>query len=96
MVLTTLPAQVHTGVVGAPSGPLADALLASLAADVSTISTLTATDDPVMAGSGLAAVRIRLGSFASAADAALFGDPRWLESIASDIYRALAQLYGRQ
>jgi hypothetical protein len=78
------------------SGPLADAMLASLAADFSTISTLTASGDTVLAGSGLPGVRIRLGSFASQSDAKSFADERWLELVARDIYRVLAQLYGRR
>jgi hypothetical protein len=81
--------------VSAASGPLGDAVFASLRADHATVSTLTATTDAVLTGSGLAGVRIRLGSSASPADLRLFADPAWADSIARAVNRGLAGLYGR-
>lgn len=96
MVLLTMPGTAGSDQTRALSGPLADAVFASLRVDMSTIATLTASDDAVLAGSGLPGVRVRLGSYASDKDAKSFADQRWLELVANDIYRALAQLYGRQ
>jgi beta-lactam-binding protein with PASTA domain len=96
MVLLTMQPTSGSDQAGALAGPLADAVFASLKVDTSTISTLTASGDVVLSGSGLPGVRVRLGSFASESDAASFADERWLEVVANDTYRALAQLYGRQ
>lgn len=96
MVLMIMPPAGSLPEVLARSGPLADVMFASLAPDVSLISTITASGDMVLTGSGLPGLRIRLGSFASDSDARSFADVRWLDIVASDIYRALAQIYGRQ
>ena len=96
MVLLTMPADSASGQAAVSAGPLADAVFASLRVDMSTISTLTASGDPVLSGSGLPGVRLSLGSFASSSDAASFADEHWLEVVANDIYRALAQLYARR
>ena len=96
MVLLTMQPSSASDQVGTAAGPLADAVFASLRIDMSAISTLTAAGDAVLSGSGLPGVRVRLGSFASESDAKSFADERWLEVLANDIYRALAQLYGRQ
>lgn len=95
MVLMTMPSTAETR-VQALSGPLADAMFASLAVDVSTISTVTAAGDTVLIGSGLPGVRVRLGSYASSTDAKSFSNQKWLEAVAGDIYRALAGVYGRR
>jgi serine/threonine-protein kinase len=96
MLLLTIPSSEGSPEARELSGPLADAMLASLAADFSSITTLPASGDTVLSGAGLPGVRVRLGSFASASDTKSFADERWLELVARDIYRVLAQLYGRR
>ena len=96
MVLRTMPPTGGSDQARELSGPLADAILASLRSDVSTVTTLSASGDAVVTDSGLPGVRLTLGSFASQSDAASFADEHWLEVVSNDIYRALAQLYGRQ
>lgn len=96
MVLRTMPPTGGSEQARELAGPLADAILASLRANVSTVATLTASGDTVLTDSGLPGVRLTLGSFASQSDAASFADEHWLEVVSNDIYRALAQLYGRQ
>lgn len=93
-VLTMPRAQVPASVAAA-SAPLADAVFASLRADFATVSTLTATVDPVLTGSGFAGVRVRLGSMLSKSDQKLFADPAWADRIATDIFRGLVAIYGR-
>lgn len=93
-VLTMPQTGVSPGVFTA-SGPVADAVFSALRVDFATVSTLTATTDKVLIDTGLAGVRIRLGSLAVRSDRALFADPKWADTIAGDTFRAIAGLYGR-
>lgn len=92
-VLTVPHGVVPTSVVEV-SAPLADAVFASLRADFASVSTLTANADPVMVGSGLAAVGIRLGSVEAPTDRKLFANPAWADLMARDVFRGLAAIYG--
>jgi hypothetical protein len=89
-----MPTAGVTPAVGAASGPLADAVFASLRAENSTVSTISATADRVMTGAGTAGVGVRLGSFESKADRKLFASATWLDTMARAIGRALTALYG--
>ncbi len=93
-VLTMPVAGVSPAIVTA-SGPLGDAVFASLRADFASISTLTAPADSVLTGAGIAGVRIRLGSTLVKADRAAFANPAWTDRISRDIVRGVASLYGR-
>jgi hypothetical protein len=91
----TMPVGRVSPAVAAASAPLGDAVFASLQADFATVSTVTASADTVLTGSGLASVGVLLGSTASPSDLKLFTDPSWADSIARDVFRALAGIYGR-
>lgn len=93
-VLSMPRAQVSASVAAA-SVPLSDAVFASLRADFATVSTLTAAVDPVLTGSGIAGVRVRLGSMLATSDRALFASPAWADRIAKDIFRGLVSVYAR-
>jgi beta-lactam-binding protein with PASTA domain len=81
--------------VSVASGPLADAVFASLRVRDAAVSTITASADPVLTGSGLAGVGVRLGSEGSRSDRKSFADPSWADAVATAISRALTALYGR-
>jgi beta-lactam-binding protein with PASTA domain len=91
----TMPRSGVSPDVFAASAPLADAVFSSLRVDFATVSTLTATADRVLIETGLAGLRIRLGSLSVRSDRALFADPKWADIIASDTFRGIAGLYGR-
>jgi hypothetical protein len=85
-----------TATFAAATNTLAQGLLAGLRADFPSIATTVSPPDAVMEGAGVPAVRIRLGSNASSSDKVAFADPQWADNVARDIYRALAQAYGRR
>jgi N-acetylmuramoyl-L-alanine amidase len=89
-----MPTTGVTPAVAAASGPLADAVFASLRVENSAVSTITATADKVMAGAGTAGVGVQLGSFGAKTDRKLFGSTAWADTMARAIGRALTALYG--
>jgi beta-lactam-binding protein with PASTA domain len=91
----SMPASRVESSVAAASGPLADAVFASLRVDFATVATLTGTADQVLIGSGMPGVRVRLGSTAVKSAVKSFADPAWADKVARGISRALTGLYGR-
>lgn len=89
-----MPTTGVTSAVSAASGPLADAVFASLRVENSAVSTITATADKVMTGAGTAGVGVRLGSFGARTDRKLFSSAAWADTMARAIGRALSALYG--
>jgi len=53
-----------------------------------------ATNDVILTGTGVPAVRVRLGSLASPDDKLLFADPQWADDVARSVYRAIGSVYG--
>lgn len=80
--------------VYAPSKTLASQIATSLVAGGLSAKSSASTTDAVLAITGAPWARVRLGSFSSSQDSANFRDPRWADSVARAIYRALAKLYG--
>lgn len=94
MQVLQMPSAGVPSSIATVSIPLADAVLAALRTDFSSVSTITATNDAVLKGAGMAGLRVRLGSAAVAADRKLFADPNWADKAARAIFRGLSGLYG--
>jgi len=86
--------DISAGILEA-SEPLSNSILESLRTDFSTVSTITDTTDSVMRDSGMAGVRVSLGSAEIKADRKLFATPSWLDRVARDLFRGLTAMYGR-
>jgi len=80
----------------AQSNVLSQALLTGLRTNFPSITATTVVGDSVLEGAGVPAGRVLLGSTASSADKLAFTDPQWADNVARDIYRALAQTYGKR
>jgi hypothetical protein len=53
-----------------------------------------AAADLILTGTGVPAVRLRLGSLAAADDKLSFTDPQWADDVARAVYRAMSSVYG--
>jgi len=85
---------VSAGILEA-SAPLSDAVLDSLRTQFSAVSTVTDSTDSVMKDSGMAGVRVKLGSAEIKSDRKLFATASWLDRVAREIFRGLTAMYGR-
>ncbi|MHB9004325.1 MAG: PASTA domain-containing protein [Coriobacteriia bacterium] len=92
MAVSTLSAS-DAGALYRPSYVLADEVEKQLRSTGSTVARET-TDEKSLATAGGPALRVRLGSFSSAADAAAFKDPAWADKVARALYRAIGERVG--
>lgn len=91
----SLPATGTASAVVTASKALATAATTALRSDFPSTTTTAAVGATLIRDFGGTAVRIRLGSSASTTDRASFTDADWEDSVARDIYAALARTYGR-
>jgi N-acetylmuramoyl-L-alanine amidase len=77
-----------------PSRTLATGIATALLANGISASASTTPTDPVMSATKAPWSRVRLGSMSAPEDVVNFRDPKWADSVARSIYRALAELYG--
>lgn len=94
MALTVLPSASTTPEDYLGSVELSRELAAELRASKRTLTVRDATGDTVLLGAKSPGVRLTLGVVGDKTDAARLGDPKWLDGVATDIYRAIADLYG--
>lgn len=73
---------------------LFQAITDALKASFPNLTTGTSDNDLILNETGIAAVRIRLGSVQSGADKLSFTDPEWADNVAKATYRSIAQVYG--
>ena len=90
----SLPATGTTQPFYLASAGLASALTDALKNAGRSVATSPATNDTVVTGTGVPAVRLRLGSLASPDDKLLFTDPQWADDVARAVYRAIGTVYG--
>lgn len=92
--VVSVPATRSTEPFYLLSNKLATGLVDALKKGGASATTSVAANDPVLTGTGVPAVRLRLGSAAIPADTARFTDPQWADDMARAVYRVLASVYG--
>ena len=92
--LVALYPLAGTSAVVEPSRTLATGIATALMTNGLTASASTVPTDPVLSATKAPWSRVRLGSASSPEDAANFADPKWADTVARSIYRALAEIYG--
>lgn len=94
LVVLSVPATTTTQSFYIASAALSTALTDALKTAGRVVTTAPSGEDIILTGSGLPAVRLRLGSVASPDDKLLFTDPQWADDVARSVYRAIASVYG--
>ncbi|PKQ10327.1 MAG: hypothetical protein CVT69_00365 [Actinobacteria bacterium HGW-Actinobacteria-9] len=92
MAVSTLSASA-AGTLYQPSYVLADEVEEQLRSVGNTVARET-IDDPKLVSAGGPALRVRIGSFSSTADASSFKDPSWADKVARALYRAIGERVG--
>lgn len=92
MAVSTLSASA-AGSLYQPSYVLADEVEKQLRAAGNTVARET-SDNTALATAGGPALRVRVGSFQSPADALAFKDPAWADKVARALYRAIGERLG--
>jgi N-acetylmuramoyl-L-alanine amidase len=90
----SVPATTGTEPFFLASASLASALAAAVKETGKPVVSEPAVGDAVLTGTGVPAVRLRLGSTALPGDRALFADPGWADDISRAVYRAIGSVYG--
>lgn len=94
LAIQSVPATTATEPFYIGSLTLATAVADALKADFGTVASAPATNDAILTGTGVPAVRLRLGNTGLAADRLTFTDPVWADKVARDVYSALGSAYG--
>jgi hypothetical protein len=94
LIVVSLPATGTTQPYYLASASLATALTDAIRAAGKPVTTSIATSDLLLTGTGVPAVRLRLGSLGSTDDKLSFTDPQWADDVARAVYRAIGSVYG--
>jgi hypothetical protein len=94
LVVMSLPATGSTQPYYLASASLATALGDALRVAGKPVAVSIAAADLILTGTGVPAVRLRLGSLAAADDKLSFTDPQWADDVARAVYRAMSSVYG--
>jgi N-acetylmuramoyl-L-alanine amidase len=90
----SVPATTGTEPFFLASASLASALAAAVKEMGKPVVTEPAVGDAVLTGTGIPAVRFRLGSVALPGDRTQFSDPGWADDVSRAVYRAIGSVYG--
>jgi N-acetylmuramoyl-L-alanine amidase len=90
----SVPATRTTEAFFLASNSMATGLVTALRESGKPVTSAPAANDPIVTSTGIAAVRLRLGSTATPADKLTFTDPQWADDIARAVYRVLSSVYG--
>jgi N-acetylmuramoyl-L-alanine amidase len=90
----SVPATTGTEPFFLASASLASALAAAVKETGKPVVTEPAVGDAILTGTGVPAVRLRLGSTSLPGDRTLFADPGWADDVSRAVYRAIGSLYG--
>ncbi len=77
-----------------PSRTFATQIATTLVSNGISASASTTSDDLVLSTTKAPWSRVRLGSLSAPEDEANFRDPKWADTVARSIYKAIAELYG--
>lgn len=94
LVVMSLPATGTTQPFYLVSASLAAALTDAIRAAGRPVTTSVAAADLILTGTGVPAVRLRLGSLGAPDDKLMFTDPQWADDVARAVYRAIGSVYG--
>ncbi len=94
LAVLSVPATKTTEAFYLMSNSMAAGLVDALKQSGKPVTTAPASNDPIMMATGVAAVRLRLGSTAVPADKLTFTDPQWADDVARAVYRVLSSVYG--
>jgi hypothetical protein len=92
--VVSVPATRTTESFFLTSNRLATGLVDALKQSGKPVTTAPASNDPILTGTGVPAVRLRLGSSAVPADKLMFTDPQWADDVARAVYTVLSTVYG--
>jgi N-acetylmuramoyl-L-alanine amidase len=90
----SVPATTGTEPFFLASASFASALTAAVKQTGKPVVTEPAVGDAILTGTGVPAVRLRLGSVALPADRTRFADPGWADDISRAVYTAIGSVYG--
>ena len=94
LAVQSLPATGSTRPFYLASEVLATALADALRTTAKPVSSSVAVNDLLLTGTGVPAVRLRLGSLGVPDDKLQFSDPQWADDVARAVYRAIGSVYG--
>lgn len=94
LAVQSLPATGATQPFYLASAGLATALADAIRAAGKPVTSSVAASDLILTGTGVPAVRLRLGSLGVPDDKLQFSDPQWADDVARAVYRAIGSVYG--
>ena len=80
--------------IAEPSRTLSTGIAQALVANGLTAAASTTATDVVLTATRAPWSRVKLGSLAAPEDVVNFADPKWADTVARSIYRAIAEIYG--
>jgi N-acetylmuramoyl-L-alanine amidase len=90
----SVPATTGTEPFFLASASLASALAAAVKESGKPVVSEPAIADALLTGTGIPAVRMRLGCVTVPADRLQFADPGWADDVSRAVYRAIGSMYG--
>lgn len=94
LAVQSTPATGATQPFYLASAGLAGALADAIRAAGKPVTSSVASNDLILTGTGVPAVRLRLGSLGVPEDKLQFSDPQWADDVARAVYRAIGSVYG--